>query len=270
MTNRCNFDCEYCYVRRTPYPEYEPQDIDLLDQKIDESWKIIFTGGEPFLIPGFVDLCHRVATKHKIAIDTNLSVTSEVKKFVEAVRPEQIHYLYIACHIEQREKRNNLREFLENLDLLKRKGFGNSIALNYVLHPRLFDRLEKDREMFLDHGFSLSPTFMGGEFEGKPYPESYTPEQMAKFNIEKTWVGPFHSKGLLCKAGHTFFSMQPDGEIHRCECDTRRIGDLKTGFSLKETSYPCEIEICSCLGELLVEADRKEVLNRSCSPFNKF
>lgn len=72
LTERCNLDCRYCYVRRRPRPDPVDCAPDLCERFVDfalresgKSVKITFFGGEPVLRPDLVR--HTVAYGRKAA-----------------------------------------------------------------------------------------------------------------------------------------------------------------------------------------------------------
>lgn len=94
LTNRCNFFCEYCHpqiryvLNRKHLDEPTPE---LVVRRFDELGKVCLvhmSGGEPFMFPGFVELCRGLAANHFISINTNLA-SDDVAEFAERVRPTE-------------------------------------------------------------------------------------------------------------------------------------------------------------------------------------
>ena len=174
MTRKCNFRCEYCYFPHDNSPVTETLPVEKIKAFLDDTgrtWTVGMTGGEPFIYPGFVDTCEVLTQTHNIGVDTNLSISSKVKDFAEHIDPARVDDLYVALHIQERERIKGVPAFIENAQLLLDKGF--TVIVNYVVHPDLEQRFHKDREFFAAHGIAITPRPFKGEFEGRRYPEAY-------------------------------------------------------------------------------------------------
>ena len=187
VTKACNFRCKYCYFP----PEDAPGTTGLPVQKITEfldgtgrEWVIGLTGGEPFILPDFVELCRGLSKNHRLEIDTNLSLGRRIREFAETIDPDRVKDLYVALHIEERERRNGVREFVENVRLLMEKGF--HVSVNYVIHPTLIRRYPADREYFLERGIRILPRPFKGVYEGVVFPAGYSAEAKSLFRSKPT------------------------------------------------------------------------------------
>ena len=70
----------------------------------NKTFKITFSsGGEPFLIPRFIDICISLTQKHFIALITNLT-PHPIVSFAEAVDPKRVLYVHASLHIEELKK----------------------------------------------------------------------------------------------------------------------------------------------------------------------
>ena len=73
FTDCCNYHCFYC-INSSGNSPIIPIDVDKIVRFFDESgysWIIELSGGEPFVIPNFIELCQKLTLKHKIIILTN-------------------------------------------------------------------------------------------------------------------------------------------------------------------------------------------------------
>ena len=134
----CNFSCEYCIARelinlnaggrivrniarmmRWPLVIYdntvshirlEP----LLSSfaKSNKIFLIIFSGGEPFLVSDFVEICRRVTEKNYIGVVSNL-VSPRVVKFADAVTPAMVNYFIASLHITELERTKSTKKYIE-------------------------------------------------------------------------------------------------------------------------------------------------------------
>lgn len=251
MTRKCNFACDYCYFPPDHTPVDEILDVDELVGMLDATgheWTVGLTGGEPLLYPDFVEICRKLTKGHRIALDSNLSVSSRVREFAEAVDPARVKDIYASLHIEERERKGGVDAFVENVRLLKDKGF--VVKVNYVVHPRLVERFPEDRERFRGMGVEIVPRPFKGEFEGRRYPESYGESAREVFG-EYPEAGRkmvFNFQGVPCDGGRSFVRMEPDGAVFRCSGDKSVIGRLGEGVRLNEEALPCAVAKCPCRG----------------------
>ena len=253
MTRKCNFRCRYCYF---PHDSGAIGPDEVLDAErvlafLDEAgteWTVGMTGGEPFIYPGFVDICARLTERHRIGVDTNLSVSREVKRFAERIDPARVQDLYVALHIEERERRNGVESFVENVLLLKERGF--RVIVNSVVHPTLVDRFLSDREFFAARGIEIVPRPFKGTFEDRRYPAAYGKDAARIFaGYPEAGVKlPLDFRGVPCDGGFSFLRMEPDGTVFRCSGDKTVYGNVNTGARRNPGPLPCAKAKCPCRG----------------------
>lgn len=210
-----------------------------------------FTGGEPFLLPGFVDILKQFAAHDtfKIALDTNLSV--DLGRFVESVPPRKVEYIYTSLHILERERFDNgVEKFLTRVRRLLDAGY--PVISNYVLYPPLIERFESDWAFCLSRGVQVLPKPFKGSYEGRVYPDAYTDEQRTMIlkydhacNARTTREIPNY-RGRLCNAGKSLVRIDTLGNVTRCVADTTSLGNIYTGFKLFEQAQPCVVSRCPC------------------------
>jgi MoaA/NifB/PqqE/SkfB family radical SAM enzyme len=251
MTRKCNFRCEYCYFPHDNTPVTQTLPVDRIRDFLDatgQSWTVGMTGGEPFIYPGFVDICAALTEGHMIGVDTNLSVSSKVRDFVRRIDPARVQDLYVALHIEERERIKGVPAFIENARLLLDAGF--KVIVNYVVHPALENRFHEDVAFFAGHGIAITPRPFRGTHEGRRYPEAYGdrgreifaghPEQGAKV--------AFNFQGVPCSAGRTLLRLEPDGTVYRCPGDKTVLGNVMDAVRLLDGNPPCIKSRCPCRG----------------------
>ncbi|MEF2232377.1 MAG: radical SAM protein [Pseudodesulfovibrio sp.] len=251
MTRKCNFRCEYCYFPHDNTPVTETLPVERITAFLDgtgQTWTVGLTGGEPFIYPGFVDICLALTERHHIGVDTNLSVSSKVRDFARRVDPTRVQDLYVALHIEERERVKGVAAFIENARLLMERGF--KVIVNYVVHPTLEDRFPGDVAFFAEHGIAITPRPFRGEFEGRRYPEAYGDHARAIFadHPEQGRKVAFNFFGVPCSAGRTLLRMEPDGSVLRCPGDKTVLGNVRDTVTLMDGTEPCSRKRCPCRG----------------------
>ncbi len=87
---------------------------------LGKQWLLKITGGEPFLHPNFVELCQTVIRTNEITVDTNLSIDKKIKDFAENIDPDKVRDVHAALNIDEREKKDEVEAFIENVLLLKK------------------------------------------------------------------------------------------------------------------------------------------------------
>ncbi|SDB08781.1 Radical SAM superfamily enzyme, MoaA/NifB/PqqE/SkfB family [Desulfonatronum thiosulfatophilum] len=265
MTRKCNFRCSYCYYPHDASPVTDVLPVEpvlkLLDEnpvqyseiggvtdQRDRSWVVGLTGGEPLLYPGFIDICQALTRNHYIGLDSNLSISSRVRDFVEKIDPSRVSYVYASLHIEERERVKGVDSFISNVVLFLQKGF--NIIVNCVLHPTLVDRFPEMLDYFARQGVSIVPRPFKGEHAGKRYPEAYGPEVRAIFagHPQAGAKMVYNFKEVPCYGGMAFTRMEPDGTILRCSGDKTQLGNVRDSVHLHSRPLPCRVSKCPCRG----------------------
>ncbi|MBI9080318.1 MAG: radical SAM protein [Pseudodesulfovibrio sp.] len=251
MTRKCNFRCEYCYFPHDNSPVTETLSVEKITDFLNgtgHTWNVGMTGGEPFIYPGFVDICETLTKNHIIGVDTNLSMPSKVREFADRIDPDRVNDMYVALHIQERERIKGVPAFIESARLLIDKGF--NVIVNYVVHPDLEDRFKKDCEFFASQGIPITPRPFKGEFNGRRYPEAYGDRARTIFgkHPEQGKKVAFNFFGIPCSAGMTLLRMEPDGTIFRCPGDKTVLGNVLDTVNTYAEPRPCTKKRCPCRG----------------------
>ncbi|MEU9890075.1 radical SAM protein [Sphaerisporangium sp. NPDC051011] len=270
LTNRCNFDCAYCHpqikhvLNRKHLNEPDPA---LVVQRFDETGRVCLvhmSGGEPFLFPGFVDLCAGLTRQHYISINTNLA-TPDVAEFVRQVDPDRTVKIVAALHVGERERLGlGLVDFVRDIQLLQ--GCGFDVDALYVLYPPLLDRLVADLDQLYELGVEqVRAKVFKGVLNGRRYPEAYTEEERefilthsGQYPFNKPYLeGPPAFRGSPCTAGVSSFKVTVTGDVRRCATVPAKYGNLYDGtFTAADTPEPCPAErvlvLSQCLAYSLV------------------
>jgi MoaA/NifB/PqqE/SkfB family radical SAM enzyme len=265
MTTACNYDCDYCYGHgHNKGSAHINVDVNDVIRRLDEAggdWCVDLVGGEVFLVPGFVDICQALTSKgFPLHLETNMSVGPVLNEFMARIDPSMVIRLGVSLHIEERERREaGIDRFVAYVAQFRERGF--RVDVNYVMHPRLFDRLDQDVERFRELGIAIEPHPFVGVWKYKLYPDAYTrPERgrILALNSNAGYARNIPSKGSLCKAGMTFVDIGLNGEIHRCVGVQDDLGNIATGMHLFTEPQPCPRLECPCWGQQLI-VDRKIV-----------
>lgn len=253
MTTACNFDCHYCYSRKQKEEAgcFPVKEIIECLKRTNRRCLVLLAGGEVFLIPNFSDICKKfIDAGIRISIETNLSLKDNIEEFVNAIDPSAVERIYASTHISEREKLGLTDEYIQNVLLLKEKGF--NVRVNYVLHPLLLKRFGRDYEFFKSKEIALLPRPFVGSYKGLSYPDAYSRKDRALMLSANPGAGREsvlnNTMGVLCSAGKSFIRISQDGEIYRCYGDNTLMGTVYNDLILFEKPKPCPTNRCLCWG----------------------
>jgi MoaA/NifB/PqqE/SkfB family radical SAM enzyme len=269
LTNRCNFFCEYCHpqiryvLNRKHLNEPEPELVVRRFNELGRVCLVHMSGGEPFMFPGFVELCDGLTRRHFISINTNLA-SPDVPDFAKRVAPGRVAKIVAAIHQPERELRGmELDSYAANYRALRDAGF--DVTALYVLYPPLLTRLAGDldrlRELGVDH---VRAKVFKGVYEGVRYPEGYTEAQKAlilansgEYVFNRPYLdGLLSFRGQPCSAGVTSFKVTVTGDVRRCASVPTGYGNLYEGtFIPASINEPCParrvLVLSQCLSYLV-------------------
>jgi len=252
----CNFDCSYCNQHTNDLSMTHHIDIDRFIQRLEKTGKtflVIVSGGEPFMIPNFVEFAGRVTQKHYLRVDTNMSLTKPCRQFAQTIDPGKVVEISFSTHIQERE--NSKINIMGLVDLVKEyqaKGF--KIFGNYVAHPALLGRMEDDIKFFASHGITVLPTLYQGSYKGKLYSldranTAYTPQELEL-------IGRLNPLALLilnstyrkpCQAGSTALWLDENYEVSPCFMmrKTVKLGHFYGDWGLFPKVIQCPKKVCT-------------------------
>ncbi len=269
----CNYQCSYCVLRkreeRYPYVEIDRWKK-IWDSIFEKYWccHIRFSGGEPFVYPHFIELIGMLSEKHTVDVTTNLSF--DLDPFLKKISPGGVT-LSASFHSEF----VGIDEFLDKIVFLTEKGFPTSIAfVAYPPHLKDLERYKKaagERKIFSQTGILFKVIPFIGEFEGKKYPESYSPQQkklleeaatnteiesQKELNVQWLDQGDSEKSRLdkYCRMGQMYAKILPNGDVTRCcHADYGKMGSIfDEDFRLLDEPAPCRIQSCLCWKPMIV------------------
>lgn len=254
MLRECNFSCNYCIVEATGGAPRKV-DVSRIVQRLNRFNKtmlISFSGGEPFLIPNFTELCAALSESHLIRIDTNLSLDDACEKFLHVVNPDRVLEICFSTHVLEREKRGIGLDRLRSLvNRFQDKGF--TMIGKFVAYPPLIERMENDIKFFESHGIRVLPSFFWGTYKGKSYPFdggqlSYTHddyERILKLNPRaETQIQKV--RGSYCQAGCTAFTINWHDEVFMCDLIPKKLGNFFDEWQPFKKVIRCPKDYCNC------------------------
>ena len=250
----CNFACPYCLIgethRKAPAKAVDIERIMKRIDKIPETILITFTGGEPFLIPNFVELLKRITEKHLVRLDTNLSIKRTCETILKEIDPSRIWEITYSTHIEERETRNmHLEQLCDTVGNFRSKGF--RMIGNYVAYPPLLNRMEKDLSTMWSKDIEVYPTLFWGYYQDRYYPVNegkmqYDSEALAlikRYNPQAFDVLEKSYKSI-CMAGSRGFLIDHKYNVFPCGGSKRRLGDFFEDWDIVDKALTCCVDFC--------------------------
>ncbi len=214
ITDFCNFNCEYCiYGNRTP--ELHPVDIEKTIKSLDSTGKIFkltISGGEPFMVPNFIPLVKELTQKHFVVIVTNLS-SQKIPEFFDVIDKDKVT-ICVSVHFHELEKKNLFDRFIKNYHYGVDRGF--ELLPRIVGYPGYMDNLDKYLNILKDNHISYFFTSFSGVYNGKKYPQSYTPEEIQAFNLSEKDLSFWESYHKPCPAGWNIMVSDSEGRLYPC------------------------------------------------------
>lgn len=232
-------------------------DIPALKRTLDASqkiFKISFTGGEPFLVPNFIEACNAITKKHYITLFSNLT-SSEIRRFSNSIDPRKVLEICGSLHIKELERMRLLDRYIENFRLLKDDGF--NVKAEVVAYPDLLGDVEKYRLYFKGKGIHIEFVPFRGKYRWKQYPKFYSRKEIEIFGFktlhdshadvsDDNIIGCFYRKGKSCNAGYNAGVVFPSGDIQTCFLIDQSLGNVFSKIEFSNHLIKCPFQYCSC------------------------
>ncbi len=247
VTKRCNLDCEYCFgkITDTRIKIHSIKINELLStlERTGKTFRISFTGGEPTLVPNFIEACKAITTKHYISFNTNL-ILKNIKQFAEEIDAKKVLHIHASFHYDELNDKNLLNRFIENYTLLKNSGF--NIYVEAVAYPKLKNNLDLILKFAKTNSINLTFAPFYGSYNGQTYPENYSQEELELFGIRKNEISCFYQKGELCNAGYNVAVVFSNGNVFPCHQIKTKIGNIYEGIKFGNELIKCPSKKCGC------------------------
>jgi len=282
VTYRCTLDCTYCFFHGSAYhgqpndsghgSEHHGQaidsghggephaqaissghdggalsiDIPALIKALDRSgrtFRISFTGGEPFLVPNLVEACTEITKKHCISLLTNL-VTGDIRDLAGCIDPDRVISIIASLHIKELKHRGLLELYSEHYTILKSANF--PIVAAQVAYPPLLSEIEDYLDYFDSRDIQVTFVPFEGRYDGRHYPEAYTPHELRVFGLDQADFAVFKSRGIACNAGYNAGVVSPTGRIKPCFQSGETMGNIYESVTFKDTMTACTHDRCTC------------------------
>lgn len=248
VTKNCNLNCPYCDIF----------DNSVKDSHLYTEWVNVWnrlcpdhleiTGGEPFMLPGFVDMLKDIHPSVRFGITTNL--TFPMEEFARCIDPKRV--MNITCSRHPTMYKQGAEIFDGRVKLLVAKGF--RVTVNLVAYPDqmlLVPEMKKHYER-LGARFHVEPCREADTHA--PYPYSTQDRVFLSKYVTKERAG--HLKRVkygkaFCSAGQDHIVVMPSGDYWPCLLPNFR-GAKPSGNVFIDTSVYTTGTICgeyeNCVG----------------------
>lgn len=247
VTKRCNLDCEYCFGKITDASiKVHPIKIDELLSTLDKTDKIFrisFTGGEPTMVPNFVEACKALSAKHYISFNSNL-ITKNVTAFANEINPDRVLHIHASFHYDELLRKNLLAKFFLNYNHLRDNGF--NIYAEAVAYLEFKENLPTIKKFAEENFIKLNFAPYYGSFNHNNYPESYSNEDLKLFSIRQSDISCYAQKGELCNAGHNVAVVFSNGNVYPCHQIKTKIGNIYEEINFNNSLVNCPSKKCGC------------------------
>lgn len=246
VADQCNLSCAYC---SSPRRGEKSRAIDTTAlsttlRSTGKTFHISFVGGgEPFLVPNFIDACAELARDHYVSVVTNLT-SARVAEFARRVAPERVVSILASLHAKELERLSFEDRFIENFLMCRDRGF--SIAACEVAYPALQEEIPRIRDLFGARGIEVQFNHFTGNHAGKRYPESYTDAELTAFGLDRGRIDRSRQQGTACNAGYNVALVRADGAIQSCYHVKDRLGNVYREIKLRSSLIRCPFRYCSC------------------------
>lgn len=248
----CNYRCPYC-IFEGKWEEYGPRTVIKTVDELLKIWdriydlygrtSIVFTGGEPTVYPDFFEFISKLSEKH-YPLNISSNGSGDLQKMVKLCDNKKVS-MSISFHPEF----DSAETVRQRAEYLREKGFLAEF-INLCCYPPYVGKLMDYVKFFKEKGFTVKAIPFCGRYNGKNYPDSYTPEEKKILGINEVWESNVKRKGTLCAAGQKSALIFPDGKVARCGQIGERIlvGNIfDENFKLLNKPQACDVDLCPCL-----------------------
>jgi len=247
VTKRCNLDCEYCFgkITDTSIKVRSIKTTELFStlDATNKIFRISFTGGEPTLVPNFIEACKEITQKHYVSFNSNL-ISKSIKQFAEEINPDRVLHIHASFHYDELLDKNLLQRFVQNYNFLRNAGF--NIYAEVVAYPKFKNKLEVIRKFAKANFLDLTFAPFYGNYNGLTYPESYSQEDLELFGINQSEISCFTQKGEPCNAGYNVAVVFSNGNVYPCHQIKMKIGNIYEGIEFSNELVKCPSKKCGC------------------------
>jgi MoaA/NifB/PqqE/SkfB family radical SAM enzyme len=215
LTWRCGNNCPYCWERqRQKHGDFTPEPLrdglDWLEALNRIGFDVVdFSGGEPFMIPHFGELCRDVSGRIGITTNGKHNFTD----WIQICQPQKVCCMTLSYHPTE----DDLMVFTGKLLFLLMRGY--PVQVNFVAYPEQLWLTEYLKNWFgnLQIKFHVDP-YAATEFRPYVY-NKVERDYLAKYVQSDRVLDRIEPNDCLCTGGMDHLNIQPNGDAYRCIAD---------------------------------------------------
>lgn len=296
----CNYKCSYCWPGyNSPTRSHLSMDILIsglkkLEAKAEKMkinhMYISFAGGEPTLVPNFLDLIkeynfsHLPNIKKSLGVITNLTQSKKWwENFIESTHDIEHVHISPSWHRESlKDVSLSRKKFAEIFYMVQKANRYRKHKISYyitmVLPPSQFDdiysdalhfrvnkvpiiiRVERkaiDGKMLMhpDYTDDMIETIVNWHDDESKSPSFFHKDESGMFYYNEAEqpiaLGKTNYLGWKCHAGFDYLIIKPNGDIFRGQyCNDKPLGNIKDDFELYEEPKKCITPRCGCSSDM--------------------
>ena len=273
LFDTCTMKCGYCWLAESgrvadasqlaPFrsAEYVEQLATFFNSRTtpQDAWTLLFTGGEPLLMPNLGRLCGDLFRHgNKVAFYTSLFVDEDQAnfRFLCDANPSDVDYVMASFHPEAEKIED---AWFQRLEKLKRAG--HKVFLRFVGHPARLDRLEELSGKCRDLDVAFYPTSLLSDH----YPAAYSGEQRSQLSSHFASTSQFiqllggvDTRSVRCYAGSKMIAVNlQTGNITPCiSVSSPSLGNIyENRLSLYDADIACPEPGINCMCDVHYQQD---------------
>ena len=212
---------------------------------LDQTCKILFSGGEPLLVKNIIEATQVLTQRHYVGFVTNLTLSARLRQLFDTVSPDRIVELTASFHIDELQRRNLVDTFIDNHVAGQSKGFDIKVVV--VAYPGMYDKILHYKKLLADRGIALQTMPFIGKYNGLTYPGAYTEEEITTLELGRRHDDLVQQCfGRACNTGHNAWAVFPGGNIQRCFTVSERMGNIYEEIRRHDAPKPCPVKYCKC------------------------
>ena len=254
ITQNCNYRCPYCsQSKKFVKGDLENASDSVLEaflsflDRIDKSFEITISGGEPLCHPKFFDFAEKIVKKgFNISVVSNFSYPISWYEKLKTIAGNQLAELFVSCHIGQVK---NIDEFLEKTSAFDSIKENTKFTVGAVLSDDNLTEIKKIALFLKQKNINFELQHMRIKNSYVEYKKD-AKEFISNFPVSKI-KSISNTYAKLCHAGCSFAFIYQNGDAYRCYSSrfnkVHKLGNIQNkNFKLYKAPIPCLNKNCTC------------------------
>jgi MoaA/NifB/PqqE/SkfB family radical SAM enzyme len=152
--------------------------------------------------------------------------------------------IHASLHFEELQEKKLMDAFVSNYKLLDRQGF--NIYAEAVAWPGMSEKVSEYKKIMdsFGIGFTFAPYI--GRKRLLDYPEVYSENELAKYNLVRENLAWFNQKGERCNAAFNAGVVFSNGDLYPCFQIKEKLGNVYEDIQFNNEMTVCPAKRCAC------------------------